>query len=156
MTKNHYFKNLAEETFGLLTILEMSDKTIMKGKYPLHLWKCRCECGAIVYKHTGELHANKTNGCAECMKKHRMSKLKEGAGFFEGTELSKIRNIPTESHRNKSGVRGVYFEKGKWRARLRFKGKNYNFGSYDTIEEAAKARKKGEQEIYGTYLASLN
>ena len=37
---------------------------------------------------------------------------------------------------NKSGVKGDDFNKGKWRARIRFNGKRFNLGYYDDIELA--------------------
>ena len=56
---------------------------------------------------------------------------------------------------NFSGVRGVYFERktGKYRARLKFQGKLYNLGSFTRLEDAVKARQRGEEEIYGKFLA---
>ena len=55
---------------------------------------------------------------------------------------------------NTSGVRGVYYDKksNKWRARLKFKGKNMNFGSYEKFEDAVAARKKAEEEYFQTAL----
>lgn len=54
------------------------------------------------------------------------------------------------SKANKSGVRGVSFEKsaGKWRARLMFKGKSYFDELFDNIEDAAQARAEAEKYFY--------
>ena len=156
MEVKHYKQDLTGQKFGLLTVNGITDKTIYKGKRRLYLWECTCECGEVVYKHTNQLHSYNNHGCRKCMNKYRISKMNKGAEFQDGTQVSKIRNVPTESKRNRSGIRGVYFEQGKWRARLKFSGKFYHLGCYNTIEEAAAARKKGEQEIYGKYLDSLN
>lgn len=42
---------------------------------------------------------------------------------------------------SKSGYTGVHMDRGKWVARVNYKGKRYNLGwSFNTAEEAAKAR----------------
>lgn len=47
---------------------------------------------------------------------------------------------------NTSGYNGVYRNKrnGKWAAQITFKGKTYYLGSYSDIENAVKARRRGE------------
>ena len=77
--------------------------------------------------------------------------------MIDGTQISRITK-ETPIATNSSGARGVYLDKrsGKWRARLRFKGKFYNLGSYSHFEDAVKARKDGEKKIYGEYLAGIN
>lgn len=51
---------------------------------------------------------------------------------------------------NTSGIKGVHFDKdrGKWVAQITFKGKWKFLGRYDTIQEAAEARREAEQEIF--------
>lgn len=51
---------------------------------------------------------------------------------------------------NKTGVKGVSYmkNKGKYRACIQFKGKSIHLGVFDTIEEAAEARKKGEEKYF--------
>lgn len=55
---------------------------------------------------------------------------------------------------NASGVRGVYKSErsGKWCAQITFQGKTRYLGSFSTLEEAAEARKKGE-ELFEEFLA---
>ena len=55
---------------------------------------------------------------------------------------------------NSSGVRGVYWQKKqqRWIAQIMFKGKMIYLGSYNTIGEAAIARKRGEQKYFGEFL----
>jgi N-acyl-D-amino-acid deacylase len=56
-----------------------------------------------------------------------------------------------------SGARGVYYEQksGKWRARLRFKRRLISLGTFTSFEEAVKARKRGEELIYGEFLEEM-
>lgn len=46
---------------------------------------------------------------------------------------------------NSTGAAGVTRRNGKFRARIRFKGVLYNIGTYNSIEEAAKARREKEE-----------
>lgn len=48
---------------------------------------------------------------------------------------------------NSTGFSGVTSRGGKFRARIRRSGVLYNIGTYETIEEAAKARKEKEMEF---------
>lgn len=61
---------------------------------------------------------------------------------------------------NTSGYKGVYYRKDteKWAAQISYginekngKKKCYYLGSYETIEEAAEARRKAEIEIFGEF-----
>ena len=45
---------------------------------------------------------------------------------------------------------------GKWRAQIVFKGKAYYLGRYNTIEQAAAARKQAEKELYKPILEKYN
>lgn len=51
---------------------------------------------------------------------------------------------------NTSGVRGVGWSKasGKWRAYIKHNGKDIHLGVYDDFEQAAKARKDAEFELW--------
>jgi hypothetical protein len=54
----------------------------------------------------------------------------------------------------RSGVKGVYANThGRWQARLMVNRKILNFGTYDTIAEAAAARRKAEREHFGEFAA---
>ena len=92
--------------------------------------------------------------CESCRAKYATGIARENAGFVEGTQLSKIKNMTVPST-NTSGARGVYFDKrsNKWRARLKYKGKLMNFGTFDKFEDAVTARKKAEEEYFGSVLA---
>lgn len=135
--------------------MERSDKYGSRGKRQTQLWKCQCECGAITYKATGTLTNPDISMCQVCAGAYAAEKARANAGFEAGTQISKIKDI-SDSSDNLSGVRGVYLDRktGRYRARLKFQGKLYNLGSYANIEDAIKARKRGEEEIYGGFLTS--
>ncbi len=57
------------------------------------------------------------------------------------------------SKNNSSGITGVVFHKtaNKWLAQIMLNRKNHYLGLYDTIEAAAKARKKAETQYFGQF-----
>ena len=54
---------------------------------------------------------------------------------------------------NTSGVQGVCWDKNanKWKVQIMINGKLTHIGSYNTLEEAAEARKQAEIEYYGEF-----
>ena len=62
----------------------------------------------------------------------------------------------TNGHRrcdNVTGVKGVSYSKERWKyyAQLSVGGKTISLGRFDTLEEAAAARRKAAEEIYGEF-----
>lgn len=55
-------KDLSGIKFNRLHVIEFY-KTRRYGKYCKRLWKCRCDCGKIVYVNTGALTSNATKSC---------------------------------------------------------------------------------------------
>ena len=53
---------------------------------------------------------------------------------------------------NTTGVRGVTFSNGRYIATITFRKQHYYLGRYERIEEAALARKKAEEVLYGEWL----
>lgn len=146
--------DLTGQRRGRLMVLERSDRYGDRGNRRTRLWKCRCDCGAITYKATDVLTNPQVSMCQECAATYAITRAREKAGFEDGTQISRIRDVKPNSS-NASGMRGVYLDPktGRYRARLKFQGKIYNLGSYTCLEDAVKARRQGEEEIYGTYLA---
>lgn len=142
-------KDLTGKKFGMLTVIRRSDKRNPRGKRTTPQWECQCECGAITYKATDTLTNDEYNACFACAQKYAAEKARAEAGFVAGTQITKLTVGGAESN-NASGFRGVYYDRktGKWRARLRLKGKLMNFGSFYNIEDAIEARKKAEEEYF--------
>ena len=149
-------EDLTGKRFGRLVILGRSDQRGSRGARTVPLWECRCDCGAITYKATDTLTNPEVNMCTECLKTYAPEKMREKAGFVNGTQISRIKN-PKPVANNTSGCRGVYLDKntGKWRVRLKFQGKLMSFGSYVDFDDAVLVRKKAEQQIYGDFLENL-
>lgn len=148
--------DLTGQAFGRLTVIGRSDKRNSRGARTTPMWECMCECGNITYKATDTLTNPDESMCQECHNRLAPEKARAAAGFVGGTQISRIKNMnPTAA--SSTGVRGVSFDKrsGRYRARLKFKGKMLNFGSYRTIEEAAAARKSAEEEYFGAFLEEI-
>lgn len=149
-------ESLVGRRFGKLVVICRSEKRGSRGARTVPLWECRCDCGNLTYKATDTLTNSEMSMCNECAEKYAAAKMREKAGFVEGTQLSRIKSDKPIAT-NSSGARGVYLDRrsGKWRARLKFKGKLMNFGSYTNFDDAVKARKEAENLIYGEFLDQI-
>lgn len=148
--------DLTGRVFGRLTVLGRSDKRNPRGKRTTPMWECQCECGNITYKATDTLTNPEESMCQECKGRIGAEIARKSAGFVGGTQITKIMNM-TPNATNTSGCRGVYYDKrtNKYRARLKFKGKIMNFGSYSKFEDAVAARKAAEEEYFGAFLEEI-
>lgn len=148
--------DLTGKVFGRLTVLGLSDKRGPRGARTTPMWECRCECGAITYKATDVLNNPAENMCLACKGKIGAEIARRSAGFVGGTQITKIKNMKPNAT-NTSGCRGVYYDRksNKYRARLKFKGKIMNFGSFSKFEDAVAARKAAEEEYYGAFLEEI-
>ena len=146
-------RDLAGERMGHLEVLGLSEHKSGRGKRTERLWECRCDCGETVYRATDSLMRGDTNMCAACAEKYAAERMRAEAGYVDGTQISRIRSERL-SAANSSGARGVYLDRrtGRWRARLKFKGKLMNFGSYSDFNDAVKARRQAEEEYFGEFL----
>lgn len=138
-------KDFVGRRFGMLTVLEYAGK-----RGGMHRWKCRCDCGRETTVGQTLLQSGKTKSCG-CLKK---TTILENLRLVDGTSITKLeaaKDCPISS--NRSGVTGVYWNKRcrKWTAQITFKGKTYYLGSYESIDDAIKARKQGE-EMYANFL----
>jgi len=53
-------KDLTGQTFGRLTVIELSDEI---NPYTGRLWKCQCSCGNIAYTSSSRLTTGNTMSC---------------------------------------------------------------------------------------------
>lgn len=152
----HKSPNLTGQIFGRLTVLGRSEKRGSRGDRTTPLWECRCSCGNIVYKASDSLKNPDESMCAACAGEQNARTARAACGYVAGTQLSRIRSDKTPAS-NTSGCRGVYYDPktNRYRARLKFQGKIMSFGSYDNFEDAVKARKRAEEEVFGKFVSSL-
>jgi len=145
--------DLTGKVFGRLTVIGRSDKRNPRGARTTPMWECRCECGNITYKATDTLTSPSESMCQDCQGIYASEIARKSAGFVEGTQLSKIRNM-TPSVANTTGCRGVSYKSkiDRYRAQIIFQRKCYYLGTYKNIEDAIKARRRAEEELYGRFL----
>lgn len=67
------------------------------------------------------------------------------------THAENMMNVPPKSNLTKSGVPGVYFDHGKWVARISENNNEHYLGRYDNKEDAIAARKEAEEKYFGEY-----
>jgi len=115
-------------------------------------WRCRCACGRETVVKTCYLRSGHTGSCGQCVK-HGVT----GLTYVDGTCVEQLR-AKTVRKNNTSGVPGVDWRAsiGLWRAMICFKGKRHYLGSFRRFEDAVKARKRAEEELYETFLAGLD
>lgn len=138
-------KDYVGKRFGKLVVLEYAGK-----RAGMHRWRCVCDCGNETIVGQSLLQSGKAQSCG-CRK---VETIRENMKFMEGTSVTLLERASTRLiASNTSGYNGVYQNKktGQWRTQITFKGKTYYLGSYDKLEDAAKARKRGE-EMYETFL----
>lgn len=132
-------KEFVGKRFGQLTVIEYAGK-----RAGMHRWKCVCDCGNETIVGQTLLQTGKTKSCGCLQAAIIMDNLKLCAGTSVTIlEAVKHRRLPI----NKSGYTGVYQNKknGKWVAQITFKGKTHYLGSYEKIDDAVKARQRGEE-----------
>lgn len=93
--------------------------------------------------HTGEWPKDQIDHINGIKTDNRACNLREATNSQNGKNLKL-------SKANTSGHKGVCFDKqtGKWRATIRVDGKSISIGRFDSIENAAKARKLAEQQYF--------
>lgn len=131
--------DLRGKRFGMLTVIGYEGK-----QGGMHRWRCRCDCKNETVVGQIPLQTGKTKSCG-CLQRQTYA---ENLQLIDGTSVTILearRNHILSS--NTSGHTGVYLQKGtgKWAAQITFKRKTYYLGAYERIEDAIKARKKGEE-----------
>ena len=127
-------KEWVGKQFGNLTVAANDGRR--GGK---HYWRCLCKCGKEAIVCQSNLKSSHTRSCG-CLSDPRNTR-----HFVEGTCIESIRSRKVSAS-NKSGIRGVYFNRrsGRWIAQITFQGHTRYLGSFESLEEAAQARKKAE------------
>lgn len=142
---------LAGQRFGKLDVLAPADNIGTRTA-----WLCRCECGRETVVTTRDLRRGRRTSCG-CDRPEALS----GPGaagrasltYIDGTCVEMVR-AGTRRCNNTSGVPGVEWSKFKnrWRATICFKGRRRYLGSYRDFDDAVKARKRAEEELFEPFL----
>lgn len=131
-------KDFIGKCFHMLKVIGYAGK-----RDGMHYWLCRCDCGNETIVGQTLLQTGKTKSCGCLQKKQIYENLKLSDGTSVTIlEASKRRLLKS----NKSGYTGVYQgPDGKWIAQITFKRKTYHLGIFKDIQDAVRARKRGEE-----------
>jgi len=153
---------LLGQRFGTLTVVAPAEN--LGGRTA---WLCRCDCGRERVVKTYQLRNGKITNCgwgcpcASAGWSEDEPVSMGGAGrasltYIDGTCVEMLR-AKTVRRNNTSGVPGVDWRasRGLWRAAICFKGKRYYLGSYSKFEDAVKARKRAEENLYDKFLSEF-
>ncbi|MGF7059302.1 hypothetical protein [Brassicibacter mesophilus] len=91
----------------------------------------------------GRLQADK---CYSYKNKDKFDCRKENIEIDTREELSRKQKL---SKKNKTGVKGVVINEGKYQAHIGHQGKSIYLGRYDTLDEAKEARITAEKQYWG-------
>ena len=139
-------KDITGQTFSRLTAIEPTDRR----KSSAVIWLCRCSCGNITEVSRADLVKGNSVSCG-CWKRENAKKLYRKRHFVDGTCIEALeRRVPRSD--NTSGYTGVSKKNGGYRADITFKGKRYNLGVFETVEEAAKVREQAKEDLHGEFL----
>lgn len=137
--------DISGRTFGYCKVIKRVDNKT-RGDRGRVVYECEClACGKSYQQYQDLIVLGYACGC---ISKNRDLPEVLKNDFTNDTQLSKIKSVPTKS--NKSGVVGVNWDKSrsKWQASIRYQGKKYNIGRYDSFDDAVAARKLAETEFF--------
>lgn len=117
------------------------------------LYKCQCDCGNIIFKSKSDVM--KINSCGCSNKEKAIKSIELNSKKLKRVDGTCIDSLTQKlSKNNTSGHKGVSWDKksNKWRAQIMLKGKTYNLGCYEDINDAIVARENAEKELYSDYI----
>lgn len=150
--ENVVHKDYTGVTFGHLTGLR-------RLKNDLWLWQC--SCGQLKAIRPSLVKTGSIVSCGHVLSETARRKVTDDnvLGHVDGTSLSVIGGIMRGTVRstNTTGVTGVQAVQHKdgtthYKARITFQRKEHNLGTFDTLKEAAAARKAAEEKYFGVAL----
>ncbi len=124
-----------------------------KGRFLYY--ECRCDCGTVRNVKAGSIRCGRSKSCG-CLRRERAldiivenskERIETNAAFRTNFQIIERQN-PQKN--NKSGHKGVYWEKhkGVWKAIIYVQKKCIYLGSYHDIREAIQAREDAEKKYF--------
>ena len=152
------FTDITGEVRGYLTAIRPTGE-VRNGSA---VWEWRCTCGKIIQATEQNVGSTGRTSCG-CMRrplnieqaKHMQSERKKF--LVDGTDIRAIESDKI-ARNNTSGVRGVCWHNRlqRWQARITFKGQTIHLGYFRTIDDAAKARARAEENLFSPAIESWN
>lgn len=144
--------DITGKRFGHFKVINRVYRANTKNSYYL----CKCDCGNMVEVARTSLVSGKSTSCGCIRRKLFSEETRFKAGFIDHTCISILKSKLSKC--NTSGIKGVTWDKShnKWLAQIGFKGKVYNLGRFDNIEDAQKARQAAESKMFDGFIEELN
>ena len=139
---NPSYRDLTGMQIGRLRVLSKTDKRDYKGSI---YWRCRCSCGNVCLYSADSLIYGHIVSCG-CYRKEVISaNIAYQPHRVDGTCVERLLSTKARPD-SKSGYVGIHIRKnGRYRATIGFKGKQYDLGTYEKLEDALAARRRGEE-----------
>ena len=149
-------QDLTGRRFGRLLVIGESDERSPQNRT---LWICQCDCGNVVLHVSDELLKGNTTSCG-CKWLDNAKRAQDAVASdytVDGVRVPSLTGRIAKS--NTSGVKGVTKRnvrgKEKYYAYITFNGKQHSLGLYNTLDEAAEARRQGELKYHQPYIDKL-
>lgn len=145
-TKYEQYIGMRKGQLVLTEILDFRDYANCK------FWFCRChcDCGNDIEIPIKRFLSTNIQSCHTGKENLINGQSKRISGFVDGTNIFDISPDRKLNKNNSSGIKGVSWvpKYGKYRAYITLQGKQRHLGMYDTLQEAADARKRGEKKYF--------
>lgn len=147
----NYKKELIGKRFGKIVVLDVYNEK-EKGDYTYRL-KCKCDCGNITHPTLMSVVGKNANvtSCG-CLREERGEEMLDSY-LFKGTRVTNLQ-MKTNSESGIKGVRKV--PSGRYTATIWFQNKKIHLGTFDTLEQAAAARRAAEEKYFKPILKEYN
>lgn len=140
-SKKRHAADIAGKQFGRLMALEPTSGR-RNGSV---VWHCRCDCGKETDVPYNDLVYANQRSCG-CRKRAHEQELGKYLTHVDGTCIDSLKSKRIPSN-NTTGVKGVYYVRGRYLAKIVFQKKQFTLGTYDNLEDAAKARRLAEETL---------
>ena len=122
-------------------------------------WLWQCDCGKTKVIRASLVKSGKVQSCGCVLSQTALDKVttQNVLQNYDGTQVTQLRaavdgraKLRTSNTTGYIGVSERVYPNGRTRyqARLMLRGKEISLGIYDTPEQAAEARKKGEEQYF--------
>ncbi len=137
--------DLTGKRFGHYVVVKKCENHIQVGGQNKTAWLCRCKCGAEKKVLTTTLIRGRIKSCG-CKQFNN--------DLYKGTRISMLGTNMKIACNNKSGVKGVCWDKTnmKWSAYIYLSKKRYRLGYFNELEDAINARKLAEEKLFDPIL----
>lgn len=137
-----FYRDLTGKCIGFMTVIKKTHRRDYKGSV---MWQCHCDCGNDVLYSADMLLRGNIKSCGCYRGNEICGKINNRLHRVDGTCIERL-SLKKARPDNRSGHIGIQMlDENHYRALIGFQGKRYYLGTYFTLEEAIKARQRGEQ-----------